>query len=221
MTEIEAIQVRHAVRKYTTKPLSSDAIKELHTTIAQCNKAHPLHIQLIVENKNAFSGFNPLLKRFKNVNNYIAIITNNQDDRYEDIGYCMAQLMIKAQQLHLHSCCVTGTYNTKKVESLLATNEKLLGIIAIGYGASDGVPHTSKSIAKLCKQSNEDWFINGMKAAMLAPTGLNKQDFYIETNKNIVSIHNKHDTPLSKIGIGIVKHHFEIGAGKDNFIWES
>ena len=63
-----------------------------------------------------------------------------------------------------------------------------------------------------------EWFENGMKAAMLAPTALNRQGFFITLSDNTV-----HAKALfgfySKIDLGIVKCHFEIGAGKDNFIW--
>lgn len=62
-------------------------------------------------------------------------------------------------------------------------------------------------------------FIDGMNAAMLAPTGLNKQNFFIEATENTVSICNKKNNPMSQIDCGIVKYHFEIGAGKENFTW--
>jgi hypothetical protein len=54
---------------------------------------------------------------------------------------------------------------------------------------------------------------------VLAPTGLNKQNFFIEANGNTVSIHTKDNRPMSQIDTGIVKYHFEIGAGKENFNW--
>lgn len=59
-----------------------------------------------------------------------------------------------------------------------------------------------------------------MNAAVLAPTGLNKQNFFIEANGNTVSIRPKDNRPMSQIDIGIVKYHFEIGAGRENFNWK-
>ena len=64
------------------------------------------------------------------------------------------------------------------------------------------------------------WFLDGMNAAVLAPTGLNRQDFFIEANGNTVSIRTKDNHPMSQINTGIVKYHFEIGAGRENFNWE-
>lgn len=59
-----------------------------------------------------------------------------------------------------------------------------------------------------------------MDTAVLAPTGLNKQNFFIEANGDSVSIRTKGKSPMSKIDTGIVKYHFEIGAGKENFNWK-
>nr|MCR4765489.1 nitroreductase [Bacteroidaceae bacterium] len=69
------------------------------------------------------------------------------------------------------------------------------------------------------------WFKKGVEAALLAPTAVNQQKFYFE----YVGIENNQHKVLAKKGfsligyaqmdLGIAKYHFEIGAGKDNFIW--
>jgi len=65
------------------------------------------------------------------------------------------------------------------------------------------------------------WFLSGVEAALLAPTAVNQQKF-----KFILHDGNKVSTKTSfslwgytQIDMGIVKYHFEIGAGKDNFEW--
>ncbi len=63
-----------------------------------------------------------------------------------------------------------------------------------------------------------DWFENGMKAAMLAPTAMNQQKFMITLKDNTVYAKALLGF-YAKIDLGIVKCHFEIGAGEDNFIW--
>ena len=220
MTESEAIRARHAVRNYTAKPLPPAVIGGLKEEIEQCNKLGQLHIQLITEDEGAFKSFIPLFGRFKNVKNYIALAARKQSGFYEKCGYYGALLMIKAQQAGLNSCWVTNTYNAKKCPVSLAPDEELAGVIAIGYGASDGTPHKSKSMERLCKPCSEAWFINGMNAAVLAPTGLNRQNFFIEADGNTVSIRTKDNSPMSQINTGIVKYHFEIGAGTEKqWIW--
>lgn len=54
MTESEAIRARHAVRNYTTKPLSPAVIDGPKEEIDQCNRLGQLHIQLVTENGEAF-----------------------------------------------------------------------------------------------------------------------------------------------------------------------
>lgn len=128
--------------------------------------------------------------------------------------------MIKAQQAGLISCFATNTYNAKQCQVPLAPDEELVGVIAVGYGTTDGTQHKSKNMERLCTLCNDQWFINGMNAAVLAPTGLNKQNFFIEANGDTVSIRIKDNRPISQIDIGIVKYHFDVGAGKENFKWE-
>jgi len=55
--------------------------------------------------------------------------------------------------------------------------------------------------------------------ALLAPTAINQQQFYIEREENKVSIESKIGF-YAKIDLGIVKLHFELGAGRDNFEWK-
>ena len=59
----------------------------------------------------------------------------------------------------------------------------------------------------------------GINSALLAPTALNQQKFFFSIKNNyIVTIKNLKG-PYSSIDLGIVKLHFEIGDGTNNFIW--
>ncbi len=53
---------------------------------------------------------------------------------------------------------------------------------------------------------------------MLAPTAMNKQKFRFSLDGNKVKIDTVSGV-CTKIDLGIVKYHFEIGAGKENFEW--
>ena len=69
------------------------------------------------------------------------------------------------------------------------------------------------------------WFKKGVEAALLAPTAVNQQKFSFE----LVDRKNGRPQVIAKKGfsmigytqldLGIVKCHFEIGAGKENFEW--
>lgn len=59
---------------------------------------------------------------------------------------------------------------------------------------------------------NPDWFNYGVEMALLAPTAINQQKFEIKLNEDgSVSFKDK-GGPYSKVDLGIVKYHFEIGA---------
>ena len=53
----------------------------------------------------------------------------------------------------------------------------------------------------------------------LAPTALAKQAFTISGTENKVSI-SCDNSIFTGVDTGLVKYHFELGAGKDNFQWE-
>ena len=54
--------------------------------------------------------------------------------------------------------------------------------------------------------------------SFLAPTAINMQNFNITGKGNKVTLTYK-SGPMSGIDKGIIKHHFELGAGKENFEW--
>lgn len=60
---------------------------------------------------------------------------------------------------------------------------------------------------------------NGIEAALLAPTAMNQQKFMFSLNRGKVSVKAGRGF-YTKLDLGIVKYHFAIGAGKDNFEWE-
>ncbi len=96
-------------------------------------------------------------------------------------------------------------------------------IIAIGYGQTQGVPHKSKNVEDVSKYEGTiipSWFISGVDGALLAPTALNKQDFMLIGNGNRVKIECSNGI-FTGSNVGLIKYHFELGAGKGNFEWEN
>lgn len=101
---------------------------------------------------------------------------------------------------------------------MIPAGEKLLIVIALGYGETPGKPHKNKPVEKLAQLSQEDpdWYRKGVEAALLAPTAVNQQHFRISRSGNRVSLVSTGGA-CSEIDLGIVKYHFEQGAGKDHF----
>lgn len=219
MDLLEAIKSRHSVRSFTDKKIEGEIESSLRQAIEECNGESGLNFQLCLNEPKAFDSMMAHYGKFENCKNYIALVGKvGTDEKY---GYYGEKLVLKAQQLGLNSCWVAMTYNKSKAPCTLNKGEKIRLVIALGYGKSSGVPHKSKSMMQLCKVDGKitDWFKKGMEATILAPTAMNQQKFIlIQSGKTVLA------KPLiafySKLDIGIVKYHFEVGAGKANFDWK-
>jgi len=87
---------------------------------------------------------------------------------------------------------------------------------SLNGGETAGVKHKSKPVSKLCNVPEEEmptWLKNGVVAAMMAPTALNQQKFYISFEGGNVTITAKNG-PFAKVDLGIVKYNFEAVTGR-------
>lgn len=221
MELLEAMKKRHSVRQYVDKPIEGDVLEELQKEIDACNKEGDLNIQLVLNEPKAFDSFMAHYGNFKGVTNYLALVGKKCKDLDEKCGYYGERLVLRAQQLGLNTCWVALTYkkipNAFKVEK----DEKFTVVISIGYGRNRGLVRKSKTAEQVSNisASSPEWFKNGVRAALMAPTAVNQQKFYLTLNGNKVKA-KAGLGPCSKMDLGIVKYHFEIGAGKENFEWE-
>lgn len=219
MTILEAMQARHSVRSYLEKPLEADARHTLQTEINAVNQESGLHFQLVTDEPKAFSSLMARYGKFSGVTNYIALAGKKSTELDEHCGYYGERLVLLAQQLGLNTCWVAMTYKKVPGAFRLAPREKLALVIAVGYGESQGVPHKSKPAEDVANVSGApEWFRAGVDAALLAPTAMNQQKFTFALENG--KVRAKAGTGFyAKIDLGIVKYHFEAGAGKENFQW--
>lgn len=224
MDLIEAIKSRHSVRHYTERNIEHEKLERLQQLVADFNIKSGLHIQLITNEPRSFG--ESLLARygkFSGVTNYFAMIGRKGDKLDETVGYYGEKLVLEAQMMGLNTCWVGLSY--KKISSVLniANDEKLVCLISLGYGATHGVDHKRKSPNKVSEtdvKTAPQWYKQGVACALLAPTAINQQKFkFTLTGDNKVSVKAGLGF-YAKVDLGIVKYHFEIGAGTDNFEWE-
>lgn len=220
MDIMQAIKERHSVREYTDKRIEGHVEEELRRCISECNESSGLHIQLTLNEPKAFSGMLAHYGSIKNVKSYIALV--GPKGSQEKCGYYGEKVVLCAQQLGLNTCWIALTYSKSKSVCDIKPGEKLICVIALGYGATQGVPHKSKDISKVCNTDCEmpTWFRNGMEAALLAPTAMNHQRFVFTLKDNEVTAKALPGS-CTKIDLGIAKCHFEIGAGREGQIWNS
>lgn len=216
----EVMENRHSVRRYTDKKIDENTKNELLKIIDECNNESGLNIQLCTEEPKAFDSFMAHYGKFSNVKNYIAIVGKKSDDFQEKCGYYGEKVVLKAAELGLNTCWVALTFSKGNTVCKIEKGEKLCCVIALGYGETQGVAHKSKSIEELSKVDGvmPEWFKKGMKAACLAPTAMNQQKFLITLEGNEVKA-KALAAFYSKLDLGIIKYHFELGAGKENFKW--
>ena len=198
----QAITERHSVRKYTDKPIAEKDIMILQEAVLKHNAENGLHIQLVLDEPKAFS---------KGILNY-GIFTGVRN------YFVMAGPKDKTSWVGL-------TFKKIKEAFILSDGEKIHSVIALGYGENQGVQHPIKPVEKFCENLTSatlpEWFKEGVKAAILAPTAVNQQKF-----KFILHPDNKVEAKslfsligYTHIDLGIAKCHFEIAAGQENFTW--
>ncbi|MCD7867087.1 MAG: nitroreductase [Clostridiales bacterium] len=221
MTLQEAMSVRHKVSKYKDKPLSADVVRQLNDRIKAQNQKYGLNMKLVTESKDAMPGIIAALMS-KGVKNYIVLAGPDTTGIDEKLGYSSADLMLYAQTLGLNTWWIGGMFSRKNAKKNVnaGENTKIIGIVVVGYGENQGVPHKSKSASDISSYDGTapKWFNEGVKAALLAPTAMNKQAFSIRGKGNKVSMTCDNGS-YSGADLGIGKYHFELGAGKNNFEW--
>ena len=226
MTLLEAVSARHSVRKYIDKELSADIIAALQDKIVECNKVGNLNIQLVQNETRAFTGMLSY-GQFSGVKNYLVMVGKKSKDLDERVGYYGEQLVLFVQTLGLNTCWVGLSYRKVPEAYNVGKDEKLVCMIALGYGETQGFSHKIKSIEEVSNASDitPSWFKKGVEAALLAPTAVNQQRFSFEhvgVKNNCHQIRAKKGFSMigyTKIDLGIAKYHFEIGAREVNFEW--
>lgn len=206
MVTLEELQARHSVRNYTDKPLTENQIRTLKAEITLVNTHNPgVDFTLVTEDGSPFEGAMRSYGNFKGVRNYIVAVG---DESYADVderaGYFGMQLLMTAFQLGLSTCFASGTYSQKDVNVNLHAGQKILFVIAIGYGAEKeqtAISKISSAFMHRKKMSSQDfylqtqdwpyakaleafpWLEQGLAAVACAPSGYNKRPVRISVKK--------------------------------------
>ncbi len=238
MDLLQAIKERHSVRKYIDKPIPADVASKLSASILRINSEQGLNIQMVLEEPKCFASGIWKYGQFSGVRNYLVMAAPKGCE--EKIGYYGEELVLLAQTLGLNTCWVGLTYTKIPGTFSLRPGDIVHCMISLGYGADSGKQHPEKALEKFYEVASEagiaegtgaggasgsvapEWFLNGMKAAVLAPTAVNQQKFkftllpgnVVET-KTFFSL-----SGYTQIDLGIVKYHFTLAAGSENFNWK-
>ena len=164
------------------------------TLVTESHDALPAALQLVMA---------------KNVRNYLILAGDGSSDAEEKLGCCGADIMLYAQTLGLNSWWIGGTFSRKNVGRRVPGGMKVSGILALGYRATQGVPHKSKEPGEISSYDGgrPEWFAKGVEALLFAPTALNKQAFTVKGREDKVSLICRNGI-FSAADRGIGKYHF-------------
>ncbi|MBR1747924.1 MAG: nitroreductase [Clostridia bacterium] len=214
----QAVRERHSVRDYLDRPIEEDIIANIKDKVNELNKISGLHIQFVTDEAKAFGGLIAHYGAFPGVKNYFVLIGKDDESLEEKCGYYGQKLVLLCQTLGLNTCWVALTYKKVKSAYTIDKGEKLCLVIAVGYGKTQGVAHKTKAPDKISdvKRDDPEWYKMGVEGALLAPTALNQQKFFIQRRGQEVNI-KAQKGPYTKVDLGIVKCNFEVMAGEGNF----
>ena len=216
MDTLEAIKARRSIRSFKDKGIPDGIAELLRDAINRCNSEHGISLQLVLDDPKCFSS--PLAVQFKNARNYLAVV--GPAGKEADLGYCGEKIVILAQTLGLSSCWVGLSYSKRNCRSKAGSDEKRVAVIALGYADGEGTVHRNKSLSEVSAADCDRpaWFDDGVRAALLAPTALNRQNFMITLKDGKVSVEGRGNI-YPEVNAGIARYHFEVGAGMENFEW--
>ncbi|MGM9940866.1 MAG: nitroreductase family protein [Bulleidia sp.] len=212
MELMEVIRNRHSVRQYDGRVLTQQDQQKMQACIDQINAQSGLQIQLLMD--DSMNGIFARAGGFHGCRNVLAAVGPKGKTGELLCGYYGQQAVLKAQEIGLHTCWVALTKG--KTTALIPEGKTCIALIAIGYGLNEGKPHRSKPMEQLYESSGPvpQWFLDGVEAAMYAPTANNQQKFrfvYQEDQAYLKILKG----PYSNIDAGIVRYHFEAVSGHE------
>ena len=224
MTLREAIDVRKSNRNYLQVPLKEEYAKALEASIEKINAESGLKIQLV---QGASESFEKSYLGVKGASCYFAMV-GDKDMPYlhEKIGYYGEQLVLEATALGLGTCWLNVIYSQDLWPCKLEDNDKLVIIVAVGESAEEikiddefavnlSLHRSSRPIEYMYTADGEvpDWFIEGMKAVVKAPSSQNSQPvkFFYCSSKIVAYVDS--GSKSRNIELGIAELHFELASG--------
>lgn len=230
---LKAIDTRRSVRGYLDREIGDEVETILNKVISEVNEEGSYRFELILNSPEAFADMDKTYGVFNNVNNYISIIVNeNDEEALEKVAYYGERIVLEATNLGLGTCWVYLSFDKENAASTLKDSEKLIGVITLGYNTeefSEGDVKVYDAIESRNKKPVEyfynsdgeapDWFIKGITAVSKAPTGANAQPvvFNYVNGKVTASIDKEAHTP--EADLGITKFHFIVGVGEGSWSW--
>lgn len=217
LTLMDAIYARHSVRQFTEQTIEGELRAELESAIHECNKSEGVEMHVFYEDPSLFTCRSAKRMKFENAVNYILVYGPVADNLEELGGYYGELIVLKLQQMGLRSCWVCDTFNKKAAQKKITEGQKLVAVIAFGFGQNDGWPHGGKFLDDVMNPGDVEitpvWFKVGAEAALLAPTANQNQNYKIILSNGEAQLKMTKRTSHVNVDRGILRCHFEMASG--------
>lgn len=211
------IAKRHSVRHYLPPSIPEEISECIENEIRAINERCGYSFKLVVDEPRSFKNIFAYGK-FSNVRNYIIVSAPKGDDESRGCGVEGERLVLGLQAMGLNTCWVGLSYSKISKIFDVPSGHKIRCVIAFGYGATQGVVRRSKSVEELSnyEQGFPEWFLDGIKAVMEAPTAINQQKFKFELQSDgLVKAQRLFSlVGYTHIDLGIAICHFMLAAPK-------
>lgn len=229
-TDWEVLEKRVSCRSYREKKMiEEEKLEKLSDFIEEMNQESGLHFQLQASKKVGVPAIKLPSSMFSGiVYAFVALVGGEDPVSAEKIGYYGEKLILYAEKLGLGTCWVAGTYDKKSFWVEVPPEEKLWGVITLGY-AADNTPAKQKMIRATVRRKDRRieeflearqefdrqprWLQKGVEAVKLGPSAANQQPVNIvfQEGKVFARIWKK-GNGLESVDLGIAKQQFEVGA---------
>jgi len=214
----EIIRKRKSVRKYDMTPLDTATLEKVLTKIDSLVPLYPgirYSIEITNETKGLFNVKAP---------HYLVFGSEEKDGTYENIGFIGQQLDLFFSELGIGACWLGAAKPTEKEASALPF------IICMSFGNPAEPVHRAVSDFKRKKLADismgED---SRIEAARLAPSGLNRQNWYFVAESGVIHCYRKKPNlitgllfdKMEAIDLGIAICHLAVETESFNFVKEN
>lgn len=212
----EAAQRRESCRAFAAAPCT----EKWNALLSSADElALPgVRIALGMCDNSLFQPLMGLLMKFENVQRFAAVIVTDRDPRSEvNAGVCGEMFMLRAVELGLGGCWVSGTYKRGQVGLKVGSEEKIVALMPLGVPKQEPeapIQRKRKDIHAICPAFDtlSPVFKEIAQYVQIAPSAMNLQPCRVQpVNPTVLSLSVSRG--LQRVDLGIAVCHALLALG--------
>lgn len=218
---LQAIPLRHSVRKYRPVRVPAEIVECLKLEVGRINARCGFSFSVVTDEPRSFKNIFAYGK-FENVVNYIIVSGPKGEASSRECGVEGERLVLALQAMGLNTCWVGLSYSKTSPAFAVPEGHKVRCVISFGYGQTQGRDRKTKSMEQLSNANADSplWFRQAIHAVQLAPTAINQQKFHfaLQTDGTVTSRSLFSLVGYTHIDLGIAICHFNLSAPPEHRI---